>query len=445
MGVSSYFLKVENEKIVPALNKALNQVKTYKETMMEEHKCEFCGKVLATARGLKIHKSTVHKGETSSKATKAAAPPPAQPSVATPAVQSVTQAKPGVPPLAQPHMPGPQPSVEVTPPVEQVQVPAPQPEAIPEVEPPISAPTPPTAPEKAASTPPPAPPISVPVVAPPPPAKTPLLSVPVGAMIMLNGPTWWQDPSGEWKAQNADKLPVQVVSKEITNDETSLLCQAQGGTAMWAVKELQVLNGEIKLLKLPPVTTSPTTGDFKPPAGIREVEKPEFNCFEGEDGCEKDTKESSAALIAQEKAKAREADRIKYEKGIKKYVEAKVLVAATKKKFDKVNKDERPFLWHYVEEYGTAPKEGDKGSVVNEFGVKAQIICQVGGVTTDRNTDKIIDWCLDNEAEDCLDYRLDPVKWDRLKETGVVPAEFIREVEKPVPVDDKFSFRVDKI
>lgn len=295
--------------------------------------------------------------------------------------------------------------------------PVPAPEELPDTQSAVPEVTPPA--------PPPAPPAEVPCPAP---VQPP--SITKGSAILLAGPTWWQNPGSlQWEAAVADKLVVVVVSKEVVGDDIMLMCRAEGGNALWAVQEKAVLEGKVKLVRLAPAVSG-TAEMARPPDGPRKVEDPPFDYFEEE----RKKKEIEAA---------REAERKGYEAALERYVAARAAAKSAKVAFDEADKDCRPVLWPYIERWGKPSAPGKNDFQVIEFGWKGHIVRSVQPVTIRRDRAKIIAWLLQNGQSQALTHDVNLPEWEKLKLSGAVPAEFIREVEQPEQEPDKLSLRVD--
>jgi len=273
--------------------------------------------------------------------------------------------------------------------------------------------------------------------APPPPEVPPavILTVPVGSALILNGPTWWQNPqTASWQAVDVEDLTVQVLQKEVVQGDVMLICRAEGGEALWAVQEKQVLAGHVRVLKLSPVEPSMGALGFKPDDGERDIDEPEYDYFE-----EQRLQEEQAQL------------RVKYCEDLQRYAAARDAQAEYKKAFEEVQKELRAPLMAYVKEHGVESEPGKPSKYLEDGGFAAQVVVSVGDTVIKRDEARIVEWLTANGFDDCLRLVLDVPKWNALKGEvntqgqRLVPAEFIREVEQPRKEDDRERLLVNRL
>ncbi len=363
-----------NQAAVPVLNKALAWVREKKETAMAvTYGCPVEGCGLAgrpTKRGVRRHMTVTHK------IPKAEQPEPVESGVAeegppveaapTPARQAPTKAALTlvVEEKAVEEEPQSEPEPEsltvsaassqitlesssYVPPSEDGSPAEPSSVEPPSVEPPTPAPTP-APPAEAAQTA--APPVD-------------MTSVPLYTAIRLNGPVWWQHPgTSSWEGKVAADLTVQVIQRELSSGGTDvmLLCRAEGGAALWSVREREVLGGSIKIVKLPPSTVPSTKYEARPLEGVRDVQDPEFDYF----------KEESAA---REVAEAKQKERLAYGELLTKYLEARDRMEAASKVYRDVENEVCGDLQKYIREYGEPSDPGKDNVEMIDFDVSARI------------------------------------------------------------------------
>jgi hypothetical protein len=244
----------------------------------------------------------------------------------------------------------------------------------------------------------------------------------VGSELVLDsgkGATiWWQKPEGsyDWCIVSVEALDVRVVGRELNpKGIMTLLCQAPGGVALWSIYESEVIDKKISIKKLVngPIPTA------EPPApGVREVE------VEVEETPEDGRMLFGAAVVAFHKAN-----------------EAK-LAAEKKKKL--VEKETRPIVEDYLFTNGKETKEGKEDFQITDFGVVAHIYYGANKTTIQRDDEAIIEWCLKNKQLSAISQVVNVEGWNALKEQGVVPADFIREVEEPVEVPGRKTLKVTR-
>lgn len=391
---------------VPILSGVLRRVRAKKEEIMSEKwgcPIENCDYEHPTKRAVNIHLSTSHKMPKGTPGR----PEPVPLSAEDEAAPAPQEAAPEAPASTPAPTPAPQPED-----IAQEQPPEAQPQAQPEQPPAVVPPFPPPAP--------------------PPPTR--MTSVPLGSAIMLNGPTWWQNPATRaWESSIADKLPVQVVTKEVSGQgDVMLICRAEGGTALWSVQEAQVLSGAVKLLKLAPVNPTLESEASRPADGPRQIEDPDYNYFEEQ-------------RREQEVQEARESERKEYGERLSRYTTANRRKKNAEKEFETVRTEEYDKLFSYVKKHGEPSEPGKHDWQVIDFDHCAHIVRRPGDSGIKRNTEVIIQWLLDNEMTDCLTDALDVAAWEKAKKEGRIPADFIREVEQPYKNPDSFQFRVDPV
>lgn len=387
--------------VVPVLSGVLTRVRAKKEEIMsEEWGCpiENCPKTGPNKRAINIHLTTQHK-------LKAGDPDRPAPVLIS----------------SEDETPAPETEPELTPETEEVVDPG---VTVEEVEAPGPAVAPPDPPAVVPPFPSPKPPE--------PPTK--MTSVPLGSAVMLDGPTWWQNPgTGAWESSVASKLPVQVVTKEVSGQgDVMLICRAEGGSALWSVQEAQVISGAVKLLKLAPVNPTLESEASRPADGPREIEDPDYNYFEEE-------------RQVQEQKEAQEAERQEYGERLGRYTTANQRKKNAAKEFEDVRTEEYDKLYAYVQKYGEPSEKGKADWQIIDFDHCAHIVRRPGDSGTKRNTEAIIQWLLDNEMTDCLKDALDVQAWEQAKKDKRIPADFIRQVEQPYSNPDSFQFRVDPI
>jgi len=262
---------------------------------------------------------------------------------------------------------------------------------------------------------------------PSPPPPTPgahLLSVPVGSVLVLNGPAWWQNPGTKsWEPSEASHLTVQIVGKEIPQDDVMLVCRADGSTALWSVAEHVVLSGQVKLLKLAPVEPSMGPLGFKPEDGPRDFQDPGYDYF-GE--------ERAADESRQRELQAKE----QFLKDVGEYVAKRDACKEAAAEFERVRDAVRGPVMAYVRAVGTPSEYGRSGLSVQEGGFEVQISETPAPTFIDRDEAKIHEWLAENGYDDCLRLSVDFEKWEELRDDvgddgqSIVPREFVQEVEK---------------
>lgn len=380
-------LDFANNTTVKVLTRALHVVRERKERLMKKHSCPYCEYSCDQEKGLKVHIGRSHKDKKTPAAPSQASQEPAQ-AVSAPETQPGPAQEPlAAPGLSEAYTEGEPEFVGSIPPRQDLPV-SPRQE--------VPKPT----------------------------------TITIGSAIMLKGPTWWQNPGTmEWTASIADRLVVVVVSKEVVGNDIMLLCRAEGGSALWAVQEKQVLEGNVKLVRLAPEVES-TAQAVRPPDGPRKVEDPPFDYFE-EERKKKEAEEQ------------REAERQKYSTAIMDYTAARSAKKSAEVQFEEVKKTTYSVLWDYIKRWGKPSAEGKDDFQVVEFGWKGHITRSAQPVIVKRDRTKIVEWLEQNGHAQALVHDVNLPEWEKLKASGAVPAEFIRQVEVPEQDEDRFALRVD--
>jgi len=265
--------------------------------------------------------------------------------------------------------------------------------------------------------------LSVTYSPPPPASETRLLSVPLGSVLLLNGPAWWQSPDTKsWDSSEVSDLTVQVVGKEVPQNDVVLLCRAQNSAALWAILEKSVLDGETKVVKLAPVEPSMGALGFKPEDGPRDFRDPAYDYF-GEERVAEEARQRAAQVKEQ------------FLKDVREYAEASEAASKAAREFEEIRKTHRESIMNYVREFGSPPENGKSGIVVKEGGYEVHISVTPGPTYTESDETRICQWLSDKEYHTCMKLVLDQEKWERLKEerdddgAPLVPHSFLTDVE----------------
>jgi hypothetical protein len=113
------------------------------------------------------------------------------------------------------------------------------------------------------------------------------------------------------------------------------------------------------------------------------------------------------------------------------YIKARDEKAKAEAVYNEVNKEQRPIIIGYVEKYGQASAPDQKDNVILEDGIKVLWSYRDVPPITKRKDNEIISYLLKNKLMTALDvqYVLKEDEYQKLKETGMIPEEFINSVE----------------
>jgi hypothetical protein len=134
-----------------------------------------------------------------------------------------------------------------------------------------------------------------------------------------------------------------------------------------------------------------------------------------------------------------------YSHALNTYVPANEAKLRAASDFKKVDKEYRPVIWSYLEDFGEESEEGKKDNVVEDFGYKAILTFTPGKPVVQRDTTAIVNWALETKHTEILTYGVDIAKWEELKEAEGVPAEVIAKVERVEKTKDTRKLVINRL
>lgn len=263
------------------------------------------------------------------------------------------------------------------------------------------------------------------------PPENPVSEVPVRSVVELTdkGRVWRMDmESKEWE-QITDGVSFSVIVNERADNGgiMFLLCKAPDSQAQWGILESDVLGGNHNLVSRPiAIPQAPPTVVSTPQEQPPVVAEPEPKSVPEEPSEEE--KEAGAKAMFDKKVEL--ARKTAYSKALHTYVPANEAKLRAASDFDKVDKECRPVIWSYLEDFGEESEEGKRNNVVEDFGYRAILTFTPGKPVVQRDTTAIVNWAMENGHTEILTYGINIDKWDELKEAGVVPSDVVAAVEK---------------
>lgn len=116
---------------------------------------------------------------------------------------------------------------------------------------------------------------------------------------------------------------------------------------------------------------------------------------------------------------------------LRRYVKARDAKTDAEKEYKSVDEEERPIIVKYTEEFGVPSEDGGKDSVLFEDGYKVKWSYKENPSKSKRDDEAVINWCIQNGYVHALQttYKVVDDVWDKLKASGIVPEEFVGQVE----------------
>ena len=233
----------------------------------------------------------------------------------------------------------------------------------------------------------------------PAPQEVGIKSIPVGARVILNGTFWNKNDAGAYVDKAVSSLECRVNDK-LEQGGFMYLQMMGSDNSDWCCVEDAVLDGTIKLISL----KDPTVTPFAPPEPVQE--------------------ENLQAKVA-------------YLEACTRYTEARDANLSAKKTYDEIDSETRPTILAYVNEKGSESKEGKRDSMLKEGGFEVHHTFSEGKVSIKRDTQKIIEWCMANGHPYAIQPSLNLDQWEALVERGAVPPEFLTQVQTPIKAENK--------
>lgn len=284
----------------------------------------------------------------------------------------------------------------------------------------------------------------VPVAVPP---TEPLVEVPVRSIVELTerGVAWRMNlETHQWEQVSASGVALMVVERKDNEGQMFLMCRAADSNAPWSIAEADVLSGNFTLVSRPVVTPeNPPDSQSLEETPEAAEEASEAPVKEADPEPSREEQQASDEDVAAQKAKLDR--RTAYKEALNNYVPANEARLRTASDFKKVDKDFRPIIWSYLEDFGEESTEGKRDCVVEDFGYKAIITFTEGATVVQHDVPAIVNWALETGHTEVLTYGVKFDKWDELKENGIVPAEFISQVEEPKKLEDRRKLVINRL
>ena len=261
----------------------------------------------------------------------------------------------------------------------------------------------------------------------PTPSQLGITEIPVGARIRLNGvgSFWWRNPdTNAYEAKEAVSVPCSVVERLEQSGFMYLQVVSDCGQADWSCLEAAVLDGSVELVSL------------KDPAPVFDSSVDDF--LKEEDPFLEDVESSIQNEVSLENV-------FEYKDACRRYAEVRDDKNKAAEKYKLVDSEVRPIILEFLEANGHESSEGAGDSVYKDEQFNVQYTFTPGAVSVKRDIPAIIEWCLANGHFYAIEAALNVEVWDNMVEKGMVPAEFITEVQTPVKGKDNRKLLVTDI
>jgi hypothetical protein len=225
--------------------------------------------------------------------------------------------------------------------------------------------------------------------------------IPVGSLVRLSNKATCFKKVGSNYLPGFDAAQVQCIVKMSTETQQGVFLHALTEYGdQWSFLEDDALSGKVKVLAL---------GESDAPSSVDLIERQEFvrNC--------------------------------------QVYAEARDAKNDSAKSYESVDEEIRPVIVKYLQKYGQESAEGKGDSRVDLGGFSVVYTYTPGKLIIRRNEEKIVKYCLENGLSMALKSALNVEVWESMVKSGIIPAEFLREVEIPVQQQEVRKLYVKKI
>lgn len=259
------------------------------------------------------------------------------------------------------------------------------------------------------------------------PKKLGITEILVGSLLKLKGPHFIFDMVGQKiiGPEIAEGILVKVNFRweDKGQQRYYLRAQAEGGNQQWIIAEEDVLS--MKNVQLISLGEKSIPGNYMPEVPAASEVEPE------------EVEEAPSDLEMQ----AREA----FLDIVSKYIEARDAKLEAEKAFKELDKEIRPLILEYLETYGSESDEG-KGDALVELGdIKVHWTFTPGESYVKKDENKILDFLKSNAYLLALEPKVNWDMWEKLKENGTIPPQFVVEVEQPAKASDHRKLLVEKL
>lgn len=135
----------------------------------------------------------------------------------------------------------------------------------------------------------------------------------------------------------------------------------------------------------------------------------------------------------------------KFLRAVDKYIQARDAKLEAEKIFKTADKSLRPVILEYLESCGAESDEGKGDKLLQLEDFKVHWTFTPGEDYIKKDENKILDFLKSNVYLAALDYKVNWEVWDKLKENGTIPPQFVTEVEQPAKSKDARKLLVEKL
>jgi len=242
--------------------------------------------------------------------------------------------------------------------------------------------------------------------------------IPEGSILNLQGMHYVVSLERITGAERAENIKVTVNQRWLASDnKVYLKAKSEGGVQEWVILESDVLTGRgVQLISLKKKDV--------PKNYIPELPK-----------------DSVVTELSEEEIKEKET----YLEALKAYASARDKKIEAEKEYKEVDNSVRKIILDYVEKYGVESSEGahDRKLILENY--KVQWTFSEGAVYTVRNEDAILQYLISNGWVTALKHTVNWEMWDLMKKNGIIPPDFIQNVEEVKKEEDQRKLLVEKI
>ena len=135
----------------------------------------------------------------------------------------------------------------------------------------------------------------------------------------------------------------------------------------------------------------------------------------------------------------------KFLKAVDRYIQARDAKLEAEKTFKTADKTLRPVILEYLESCGQESDEGKGDKLVQIDDFKVHWTLTPGEDYVKKDEGKILEFLKSNFYLNALEPRVNWEAWDKLKENGTIPPQFVTEVEQPAKGNDIRKLLVEKL
>ena len=135
----------------------------------------------------------------------------------------------------------------------------------------------------------------------------------------------------------------------------------------------------------------------------------------------------------------------KFIRAVDKYIQARDAKLEAEKTFKTADKNLRPVILEYLESCGQESDEGKGDKLVQIDDLKVHWTFTPGKDYIKKDESKILEFLKSNFYLNALEPKVNLEAWDKLKQNGTIPPQFVTEVEQPAKSDDVRKLLVEKL